>query len=161
MRQVRHRAARVAVLAVAAAVAAVVATVSGCASRVAGEAVGSGLPAAHRTLVRGYFDAVNAAAGQGSDAQQRLFADDQHPDFRDRVCRLDGLTITAAPAYTTLRTDPDWRPDPGRALPRGTIYVVAADVTVHHEGAVLANQIGSVHVVILDGTAYGFAPCPA
>jgi hypothetical protein len=147
--------------AAALAVALPVAVLSGCATRIEGEAVGTGLPDKHRALVMHYFDAVNAAAERGSVAQQRLFADDQHPDFRDRLCSLDGLTLTADPAYTTLRTDPDWHLDPGSAPPRGTVYVIAADVTVQQDGAVLANQIGSVHVVILDGTAYGFAPCPA
>lgn len=137
------------------------AVASGCATTIAGEAVGSGLPPADRALVKAYFEAVNDAAARGSTAQQRLFATDQHPDFRDRLCALDGLTITADPAYATLRTDPDWRLEPGSAPPRGAVYVIAADVTVHQAGTVLANQIGSVHVVILDGAAYGFAPCPA
>lgn len=133
---------------------------AGCATRIPGEAVGGGLPAQHRALVRGYFDAVNAAGQRGSAAQQRLFADDQHPDFRDRLCPLDGFTITADPAYPTLRTDPDWRPDPAGPRPRGTVYVIAANVTVTRDGTEVANQIGSVHVVILDATAYGFSPCP-
>lgn len=134
--------------------------VAGCATRISGDAVGTGLLPTDRALVAGYFDAVNAAAERGSTAQQQLFARDQHPDFRDRLCSLDGLTITADPAYSTLRTDPDWRPDPNDEPPRGTVYVIAADVTIEQDGTVLANQIGSVHVVILEGSAYGFSPCP-
>lgn len=143
----------------------------GCATRVIGEPVpDSRPPDAHRALVSGYFQAVNTAAGQGSAAQQRLFDGTQHPDFRDQQCPLQGLTITADPAYTTLHTDPDWLPPLADDPPRGTVYVVAATVTVQRstgqrttgQGAteVLGSQIGSVHVVVLNGTAYGFAPCP-
>lgn len=149
----------------------------GCASRVPGEPVpASRPPDAHRALVSGYFDAVNTAAGQGSAAQQRLFAGTQHPDFGDLQCPLQGLTITADPAYTTLHTDPDWLPPLADDPPRGTVYVVAATVTVQRSTGqlsagqrdtgqrnteVLGSQIGSLHVVVLNGVAYGFAPCPA
>ncbi|MGH4023170.1 MAG: hypothetical protein ACRDRV_01145 [Pseudonocardiaceae bacterium] len=150
---------------------------SGCSTRVPGEPVPADRPlAAHRALVSGYFDAVNDAAGRGSTAQERLFAGTQHPDFRDLHCSLQGLTVTADPAYSTLHTDPDWLPPRAHEPPRGTVYVVAATVTVQRstvrpsagQGSpgqdsteVLGSQIGSLHVVVLDGTAYGFAPCPA
>lgn len=151
-------------------------TVGGCSTRVPGEPVPASRPlAAHRALVNGYFDAVNAAAGQGSAAQERLFAGTQHPDFRDRQCSLRGLTVTADPAYSTLHTDPDWLPPLAHDPPRGTVYVVAATVTVQRstgqrgtgqggtgQGSVevLGTQIGSLHVVVLNGVAYGFSPCP-
>jgi hypothetical protein len=134
---------------------------AGCASRISGEPLGSGQPATHRALVTGYFDAINAAAAQGSAAQEQLFAHTQHPDFRDLRCSLQGLTVTTDPAYSTLHADPDWRPPQTGRPPRGTVYVVAVTVTVQRSTAVLASQVGSLHVVVLDGTAYGFAPCPA
>lgn len=168
-------------LATGAALVAGVLAVGGCSTRVPGEPVPDSRPLpAHRALVSGYFDAVNAAAGQGSAAQERLFARTQHPDFRDRQCSLRGLTVTAEPAYSTLHTDPDWLPPLADDPPRGTVYVVAATVNVQRtagqrrtgqggagqSGAgqdsveVLGTQIGSVHVVVLNGVAYGFAPCP-
>lgn len=134
---------------------------SGCTSRIPGEPVHNRQLDADRDLVTGYFVTVNAAADQGSTAQERVFTATQHPDFRDMQCSLQGLTVTADPAYTTLHNDPEWRP-PGIAdPPRGTIYVVAAAITVEQDATVLATQIASLHVVVLDGTAYGFSPCPA
>ena len=153
-------------------VAGVVGVLTGGAIQVPGEPIPADRPLdAHRTLVSGYFDAVNAAADQGSAAQERFFAGTQHPDFRDLQCSLQGLTVTADPAYTTLHTDPDWQPPLADGAPRGTVYVVAATVTVQRrtvrpstgQGSteVLGSQIGSLHVVVLGGAAYGFAPCPA
>lgn len=134
---------------------------SGCANRISGEPVNNRQLAADRTLVTGYFVTVNAAADQGSTAQEQVFTATQHPDFRDMQCSLQGLTVTADPAYTTLQGDPGWHP-PGIAdPPRGNIYVVAATITVEQDTTVLATQIGSLHVVVLDGAAYGFSPCPA
>ncbi|MGH3907346.1 MAG: hypothetical protein ACRDTE_24695 [Pseudonocardiaceae bacterium] len=139
-----------------------VAVLAGCTSRIPGEpVVGTRSLDAHRALVSRYFDAVNAAAGQGSAAQERLFAHTQHPDFRDLQCPLQGLTVTADPAYSTLHTDADWRPPLAEAAPRGTVYVIAATVAVQRRTEVLGSQIGTLHVVVLDGMAYGFAPCPA
>jgi hypothetical protein len=40
------------------------------------------------------------------------------------------------------------------------VYVVAVTVTVQRGQSTLGVQVGSMHVVVLDGTAYGFAPCP-
>lgn len=155
----------VSVLATVAAVGAVLATVlaagGGFATRVPGRpTAGTGALEADRALVSGYFEAVNAAAGRGSAAQERLFAGTQHPDFRDLRCPLRGLTVTADPAYTTLHPDPDWRPPQSDGPPRGTVYVIAATVSVQRSTELLGSQIGSVHVVVLDGTAYGFSPCP-
>jgi len=133
---------------------------SGCTNRISGEPVDTPQLDADRALVSGYFGTVNAAAEEGSAAQERVFTLTQHPDFRDMQCSLQGLTVTADPAYTTLHGDPEWHP-PGIAdPPRGTIYVVAAAITVEQDAAVLATQISSLHVVVLDGAAYGFSPCP-
>lgn len=134
---------------------------AGCVSRVPGEPVAGGLRGADRVLVIGYFDAVNAAADEGSAAQESLFTRTQHPDFRTEQCSLDGLTVTADPAYTTLRTDRDWHPPSGGDPPRGVTYAIAATITVALNDEVLGSQIGSLHVVVLDGTTYGFRPCPA
>ena len=141
-------------------------TAGGCTNMVTGQPLAHRQLEAHqqleanRALVTGYFDAVNAAAAQGSAAQEQLFTRTQHPDFRHLQCSLQGLTVTADPAYSTLRADPDWRPAQAGQPPPGTVYVVAATVTVQRDTTVLASQIGSLHVVVLDGTAYGFAPCP-
>lgn len=149
-------------LAAAVAVIAALSAGSGCTARLPGEPQAGSRPlAAHRALVSGYFDAVNAAADQGSAAQERLFEGTQHPDFRDLRCPLQGLTVTADPAFSTLHTDPEWLPPLADDRPRGTVYVVAATVTVQRSTEVLGTQIGSLHVVVLDGRAYGFSPCPA
>lgn len=118
-------------------------------------------PAADRALVTSYFAAVNEAARQGSAAQQRFLDDTQHPDFRHARCPLDGLTLEIEPAMTTLRPDPEWTPPGADAPPRGSVYVVAVTVTMLDENVEVAEQIGSQHVVVLNGTAYGFAACPA
>lgn len=140
---------------------AAVLTTGGCAGRITGKPVVKDQLEAHREIVTGYFEAVNAAAEQGSAAQEQLFARTQHPDFRDQQCSLRGLTVTADPAYDTLHPAPDWRPSPTGDQPRGTVYVVAASITVQRGSTILASQIGSLHVVVLDGAAYGFSPCPA
>jgi hypothetical protein len=44
--------------------------------------------------------------------------------------------------------------------PRGLVYVLGVSVSIRQDGALLGEQIGSQRVVILDGKAYGFAPCP-
>ncbi|MGH4014503.1 MAG: hypothetical protein ACRDSL_11390, partial [Pseudonocardiaceae bacterium] len=142
-------------------VATVFVATAGCTSRIQGVPVGSRPLDTHRELVTRYFDAVNAAADQGSATQERLFVSTQHPDFRDIQCSLQGLTVTTKPAYTTLHTDPAWHPPLAEDPPRGTVYVIAATVTVHSDTAVLGSQVGTLHVVVLDGIAYGFTPCPA
>ncbi|MQA16693.1 MAG: hypothetical protein GEV09_21940 [Pseudonocardiaceae bacterium] len=113
------------------------------------------------SLIVEYFAAANAAAGRGPAAQQRFFEATQHPDFRDEPCPLQGITVVSEPAMATLRPDPDWLPAGARQPPRGTSHVVAVTATVHRGQADLGTQIGSEHVVVLDGRAYGFAPCPS
>jgi hypothetical protein len=64
---------------------------------------------------------------------------------------------------STLRIDPDWvPPDSGRNAthPRGMVYVLGVSVSIRQDGALLGEQIGSQRVVVLEGKAYGFAPCP-
>lgn len=115
----------------------------------------------HRGLVAGYFDAANAAAHLGPAAQQRFLDATQHPDFRGERCPLNGATVISEPTMSTLRSDSDWIPAGAGAPPRGTVYVVAVTATVRRDGAELGTQIGSQHVVVLDGRAFGFAPCLA
>lgn len=114
-----------------------------------------------RQLVADYFGASNAAAREGPAAQQRFFDRTQHPDFRTTRCPLDGATVTARPTMSTLRPDRDWVPAGADAAPRGTVYVVAVTATVRRDGVETGTQIGSQHVVTLDGRGYGFAPCLA
>jgi hypothetical protein len=109
-------------------------------------------------LVRGYFDGLNAAAQRGAAAQREFFDRTQVPGSA-RACDLGDLTITAYAAMSTLRPDPDWTPR-GGPRPAGSVYVVAVDLTVRRAGGALGNQIGSQRVVVQDGSAYGFAPCP-
>lgn len=114
-----------------------------------------------RQLVADYFSASNAAAHQGAAAQQRFLDATQHPDFRGARCPLDGATVVIRPTMSTLRPDPAWVPAGATAPPRGTVHVVAVTATVRRDGLELGTQIGSQHVVTLDGRGYGFAPCPA
>lgn len=137
----------------------VAAAASGCTTVAQGTPTGDGVASEQRMLIREYYDAGNAAAEEGSDAQDQFLDETQHPDYADERCPLEGLTLLVDPALTTLRPDPDWEPTAGEDPPRGTIYVVAVSLTVEQEGVELGNQVGSQHVVILDGTAYGFAPC--
>lgn len=110
--------------------------------------------------VRDYFAANNAAARAGSAAQQEFFDRTQHPDFTGQVCELGGLTVQLDPAMSTLRPDPHYLPD-GTRPPRGEVFVVGVEVTVRRDGTITGRQVGSQHVVLLDGTARGFAPCPS
>lgn len=111
-------------------------------------------------LVREYFASNNAAVRTGPAAQQEFFDRTQHPDFADQVCHLGGLTVRLDPAMSTLRPDPGYAPD-GAQPPRGEVFVVGVEVTVRRAGTTIGRQIGSQHVVLLDGTAHGFAPCPS
>ena len=63
---------------------------------------------------------------------------------------------------STFRTVPEWVPPESRSddPPRGTIYVLGVSVSVRRQGALLGEQIGSQRVVVLNGKAYGFSPCP-
>lgn len=134
---------------------------TGCANRILGQPVPTRPPAPDRALIAGYVAAANAAAADGSAAQQRWFASTQHPDSGKLRCALQGLTLTIEPAYRTLHTDPGWHPPQADRPPSGTVYAIAVTVTVQRGITVLGDQIGVLHIVLLDGTAYGFAPCPA
>lgn len=109
--------------------------------------------------VRDYFAANDAAARAGAQAQQDFFTRTQHPDYADRTCELDGLTVQLEPAMSTLRPDPGYQPD-STGPPRGDVRVVGVEVTVRRDGTIIGRQIGSQHLVLLDGRVHGFAPCP-
>ncbi len=112
-----------------------------------------------RELVSGYFADLNEAGGQGTAEQRELLEDTQHPDFRDDDCQLPAGTIRVQPTMSTLRLDPAWTPPGEDEHPRGVVLVVAVTLTVVQEGSEVGSQIGSQHVVLLNGKAYGFAPC--
>lgn len=109
-------------------------------------------------LLNRYFAAFNQAADQGSNAQFAFLRSTQHPDFADRICGLDGLTLDIYPAMSSARPDPGWAPE-GASSVRGTVYVVGVSLTVRRNGTLVGEQIGSQRVAILDRRAYGFAPC--
>lgn len=109
-------------------------------------------------LARQYFADNNAAARRGPQAQQDFFHRTQHPDFADRTCDLDRTTVELDPALSTLRPDPGFTVDGTR--PRGSPWVVAVEVTTRRDGSITGHQIGSQHLVLLNGSAYAFAPCP-
>jgi hypothetical protein len=137
--------------------------IAGCSSAVAGVAVPAASPDDDRELVLEYFDELNAAAEEGPATQRDFLRRSQHPDYTDELCDLGDLTLSVDPAMSTLRVDPDWvPPDAGRdaAHPRGLVYVLGVSVSIRQDGALLGEQIGSQRVVVLDGKAYGFAPCP-
>jgi hypothetical protein len=137
--------------------------IAGCSSAVAGVPLPGASPDDDRELVQGYFDELNAAAEEGPATQRDFLRRSQHPDYTDELCDLGDLTLNIDPAMSTLRVDPDWvPPDSGRdaAHPRGLVYVLGVSVSIRQDGALLGEQIGSQRVVVLDGRAYGFAPCP-
>lgn len=137
--------------------------IAGCSSAVAGVPLPAASPDNDRKLVREYFDELNAAAEDGPATQRDFLRRSQHPDYSDGLCDLGGLTLNIDPAMSTLRVDPDWvPPDSGRdaAHPRGLVYVLGVSVSIRQDGALLGEQIGSQRVVVLDGKAYGFTPCP-
>jgi hypothetical protein len=136
---------------------------AGCSSAIAGEPVASGSPTRDRELVEGYYTELNNAAAEGPATQREFLRRSQHPDYADGLCDLGDLTLSVDPAMSTLRVDPDWVPpgDEERGTrPRGLVYVLGVSVSIRQDGALLGEQIGSQRVVILDGRAYGFAPCP-
>lgn len=116
---------------------------------------------ADRRLVQRYFDELDAAADRGVQAEQDVLRRTQHPDFTGRLCGLDGMTVTFQPAMSSLRPDPAWLPSGSTEHPRGLVLRIAVTVTVRRDQGDVGQQIGLVHVVLLDGTAYGFSPCPA
>lgn len=137
---------------------------AGCTTQVTGRAVptDAGAPDEDRGLVEAYFTELNASADEGTATQRDFLRRTQHPDYTDRLCDLSGLTLHIEPAMSTFRADPEWVPPDaaGNDQPRGTIYVLGVSVSIRQEGALLGEQIGSQRVVVLDGRAYGFSPCP-
>ncbi|MCP3799128.1 hypothetical protein NLX83_07660 [Allokutzneria sp. A3M-2-11 16] len=133
---------------------------AGCQNTITGEAALPGVGDAERALVVRHVDDGNAAAAKGSAAQQELYRKTQHPDFHSGICQLNGLTVLTEPVWSTLRPDPKWSPGGNSIPPRGNVYVVAVSVSTRRDNTTVGNQIGSQHVVVLNGMAYGFAPCP-
>jgi hypothetical protein len=111
-------------------------------------------------LSRQYFEDNNAAARHGPGAQQDFFRRTQHPDFTDQTCELGEMTVDLQPALSTLRPDPGFSPDEA-GPPRGEVWVIGVEVTTRRRDTVVGRQIGSLHVVLLNDRAYGFAPCPS
>jgi len=136
--------------------------VAGCSSTVPGRPTAAASPEDDRQLVKGYFEELNAAAAEGPATQRDFLRRSQHPDFTNDLCDLGDLTLNVDPAMSTLRVDPDWVPPDDRKAthPRGLVYVLGVSVSIRQDGALLGEQIGSQRVVVLDGKAYGFAPCP-
>ncbi|GAA4621154.1 hypothetical protein [Saccharopolyspora hordei] len=116
-------------------------------------------PPAPTALAEQYFADNNAAARSGPEAQQEFFRRTQHPDFTDQACELGDTTVELDPAMSTLRPDPGFAPDGRR--PRGEVWVVGVEVTTRTAGTVTGHQIGSQHLVLLDGRIRAFAPCPS
>ncbi len=136
---------------------------TGCATTVTGTAVpvgGGTTPTGERDLISTYFADLNESGTEGPTAQREFLRRTQHPDFNDRLCDLGGLTLRIEPALSTLRTDIRWKPEKAAKAPRGSVYVVGVSIRIRRDTATLAEQIGSQRVVVLDGRAYGFTPCP-
>lgn len=115
-----------------------------------------------RDLVEQYFADLNESGDEGTSMQRDFLRRTQHPDFTDRLCDLGDLVLHIEPAMSTFREDPNWVPPESNAAepPRGTIYVLGVSVSVREQGSLLGEQIGSQRVVVLNGKAYGFSPCP-
>ncbi|HVK24148.1 MAG TPA: hypothetical protein VM677_22575 [Actinokineospora sp.] len=136
---------------------------AGCAATVPGRALpvgGGSAPSQEREIVSQYFTDFNEAAAEGAGTQRDFLRRTQHPDFTDRTCELGDLVLTIEPALSTLRADTKWKPEKATSRPRGSVYVVGVSVRIRRDNATLAEQIASQRVVVLDGRAYGFAPCP-
>jgi len=112
------------------------------------------------SLIAEYFQRSNAAAEDGAAAQKQFLQRTQHPDVPLR-CDLGELTVLFDPSLGTLRPDDGWRPAGAGEVPRGRVYVVAVLATVREGETTVGTQVGSMHVVVLDAAAYGFAPCPS
>jgi hypothetical protein len=134
--------------------------VAGCTTTVAGTALSLQSGGADREMVTAYFTELNGAGEEGPTTQRDFLRRTQHPDFTDRLCELGDLTLEIEPAMSTLRVDAEWMPEKATRPPRGLVYVVGVSVSIRREGALLAEQIGSQRVVVLDGKVYGFTPCP-
>jgi hypothetical protein len=133
----------------------IITLLAGCSTAVEGVPVAANDP---QQLIAGYFKAFDDAAAKGADAQMTFLERTQHPDFKNLLCDLGGVTIEAKPTFSTLKRDPNWAPESG-TRPRGEVYVVAVSLSVSKDGQVLGEQIGSERVVVLDGSVYGFMPC--
>lgn len=157
----RARRARPAVTAV---LAAVLLALAGCTTTIAGTPAAAGSGDQDRGLVEEYYTELNASGDEGAATQREFLRRTQHPDYADDLCDLGDLTLHVEPAMTTLRVDPEWVP-PGEggdsAKPSGVVYVLGVSITIRQDGALLGEQIGSQRIVVLDGRAYGFAPCPS
>ncbi|GAA3880312.1 hypothetical protein GCM10022243_51160 [Saccharothrix violaceirubra] len=132
---------------------------TGCGPAVAGTPKPLTITDTERALVSGYFDNLNKAGTAGVDKQRELLRETQHPDFEDDDCELPEGTLRVVPTLATLRLDADWTPPEQDEHPRGVVFVVAVTLTLFQEGTEIGSQIGSQHVVLLNGRAYGFAPC--
>jgi len=137
---------------------------TGCSTQIAGTPapVSTRSSGGDRGLVEAYFTDLNASADEGTTSQRDFLRRTQHPDFSDRLCDLGDLVLHIEPAMSTLRADPEWVPPESRSddPPRGSVYVLGVSVSVRQQGAILGEQIGSERVVVLNGKAYGFSPCP-
>ena len=133
---------------------------AGCAKQLAGQPAALPVASIDQALIADYFAASNASARDGADAQQKFVSRTKHPDA-PRACDLHGLTLLLEPSLGTLRPDNEWRPPGSNEAPRGRVYVLAVTVTVQRDKNTLGKQVGSMHVVVLDAMAYGFAPCPS
>jgi hypothetical protein len=140
--------------------AAVMVTLTGKPTTVAGRPVAIGAPDGDRELVTDYYAELNSAGRDGPATQRDFLRRTQHPDFTDRLCDLGDLSLRIDPAMSTFRPDPRWTPDGSSTRPRGMVYVLGVSVSIRRDGALIAEQIGSERVVVLDKKAYGFEPCP-
>ena len=122
---------------------------------------GQAQPSPDPTLVTAYFHDLDEAAAKGVQQEQSFLTATQVPAFADRVCSLNGVTITAEPTLSTLRADPGWTPSGSDKGLSGHVYVVAVTLTIRQGNAVVGTQIGSQRVVVDGGRTYSFAPCPA
>lgn len=134
--------------------------IAGCTTTVGGTAVSVQTNGGDRDIVNAYFTELNDAGEDGPTTQRDFLRRTQHPDFTDRTCDLGELTLKIEPAMSTLRVDPKWMPEKATTQPRGLVYVLGVSVSIRREGALLAEQIGSQRLVVLDGKVYGFTPCP-
>jgi hypothetical protein len=132
---------------------------TGCTAVVSGSPVPVDAPDTSKAMVTGYFKSLNDSGEQGAEAQLGFLRRTQHPDFGDRICDLGGLILTARPSMSTLRPDRTWAPEAGER-PRGDVYVIAVSLSVRRAGQVVGEQIGSDRVAVLNGSVYGFMPCP-
>lgn len=121
---------------------------------------GTARPSPDPGLVAAYFNDLDSAAAQGEQQEQKFLTATQVPAFADRVCDLNGVTITVAPTLSTLRANPGWSPPGSDKRLSGQVYVVAVTLTIRQGNSVVGTQIGSQRVVIDGGRAYSFAPCP-